>query len=244
MFKLIVVGGPAEAYIERCLTSIISQTEGEWSAQVMLDPVGDKSYEKAKKFESDKLHVHLNENQRYALPNIIQCVKLLRPSDEDILVTVDADDWLYDEKALATVRRYYDTTPGLLLTHGTWYGYPDPTAVNNSAPYYRPEFEAGVRRAVWKGTHLRTFKYKLWKNIKDNDLRDSKGEYYKCAWDLAFMWPMMEMAGYDRIKYIPEKLYVYNRETPHNDEKVRSGEQQRNHQEIMTKEPYKRIDSW
>jgi len=54
MFKIIIVGGPAEGYIERCLQSVLSQPE-YFQAQVVLDPVGDKTYEQAKKYECDRI---------------------------------------------------------------------------------------------------------------------------------------------------------------------------------------------
>ena len=52
MFKIVVVGGPAENYIERCIKSILSQTE-KFDAQIVLDPVGDDTYIRAKKYECD-----------------------------------------------------------------------------------------------------------------------------------------------------------------------------------------------
>ena len=37
--------------------------------------------------------------------------------------------------------------------------------------------------------------------------------------DLAFMYPMIEMAGIKHIKFIDKVLYVYNDLNPHNDMK-------------------------
>ncbi len=48
---------------------------------------------------------------------------------------------------------------------------------------------------------LRTFKYKLWKNIKEEDLKNREGKFYEAAWDLAFMFPMFEMAG-EKIEFV------------------------------------------
>lgn len=45
--KIVIVGGPAENYVEKCLESLCNQTYKNWTCQVMLDPVGDNSYLKS-----------------------------------------------------------------------------------------------------------------------------------------------------------------------------------------------------
>ena len=43
-------------------------------------------------------------------------------------------------------------------------------------------------------SHLKTFKYKLYKNLDLDDLKKN-GEYIKSATDAAIMYPLLEMAG-------------------------------------------------
>jgi len=238
MLKILIVGGPVEYYIERCLKSLVLQFHTDWEAQVVLDPFKDRSVEKALNWQSDKLRVHVNRERQTALPNLIKAAEMLHPSDEDILVTLDADDWLYDVNTLAIVAQYYQKNPELLLTHGSWVGFPNVKVQTNNAPYTKEEFSGNIRKIWWRASHLRTFKYKLWKHVKDEDLRDERGCYYESAWDLAMMWPMLEMAGYDRIKFIPEKLYVYNMENPCNDAKMRVRQQMFYTEYIARKAPY------
>ena len=52
------------------------------------------------------------------------------------------------------------------------------------------------------------------------------------------MWPMIEMAGVHRVRYIPEVLYNYNQETPFNDAKVRLQQQMNLTTYIAEKTPY------
>ena len=242
MFKIVVVGGPCGPYIEKCLDSIVSQDDHGWTAAVVLDK-HDDAPGKAMRKASEGFTVAVNhETKRGALSNIIRAILLHGPAPDDVIVTVDGDDWLYGCNVLSKVRAYYEAQPNLLLTYGSWIGYPDPNCNNNSAPYSRDEFKNGtLRKGPWRGSHLRTFKYKLWCRLKDSDLRNSSGKYYDCAWDCAFMWPMMEMAGYDRVKWISDKLYVYNRETPFNDEKMRSSEKTRNNLEITSRPAYQEV---
>jgi len=224
MFRIVVVGGPAEKWVERCLDSIKSQKE-EFTACVVLDPVGDTTYEKAKRYESEKIKVILNDKREYALPNIIRSINEQNPAPEDIIATVDADDWLKDENSLSVVKKAYDSNPSLLLTHGSWESHPNPNGPTNNGPYKVEDFKSNIRHQPWHASHLRTYKYKLWARIRDEDLRGPDDNYFESAWDLAFMWPMMEMAGFERIAYIPERIYVYNQETPFSDEKTKYQQQ-------------------
>jgi hypothetical protein len=224
------------------MQSINHQTCQDWRCCVVLDPVGDKTFEKASAYASDRIDVLLNAKQMFALPNIIRSINMMSPKDDDIIVTVDADDWLYSYDntnpwtSLDIVKSYYDKDPNLCLTHGSWYSFPDTSANTNNCAYGRAEFDGNIRKTPWRASHLRTFKYKLWKNINVEDLKDEKGEFYMSAWDCAFGWPMLEMAGYDRIKFIPEHIYTYNQETEFNDAKVR-GRQQMYYTDYLADQP-------
>ena len=244
MYKIVVVGGPAEDYIDRCLESLLAQEIKDWEACVVLDPVGDLTYERAKKFESSKIKVIKNDEKMFALPNILRSIKELNPDDEDVIITVDADDWLEGTKALSVVDTYYKRNPELLVTHGSWQQYPNPGEITNNGAYNEVEFRNGIRRYPFRASHLRTFKYKLWKRIKEEDLKDGDGDFYTSAWDLSFMWPLLEMAGVRRVKFIPEVLYNYNQETPYNDAKVRLEEQCRLTDYIARLQPYKYVEEF
>jgi len=237
MFKIIVVGGFAEKYIDHCLVSILEQVDVEWDAQVVLDPI-DNSYNIAKQYESDNLKVFVNKKRLYAISNIIKAIELLKPKDEDVLVFIDADDWFCYNDSLYIVSLRYDACSKLLVTYGSWVGYPTNNMPNNSIPYKEKDFIKGIRNVYWKASALRTMKYKIWKKIKDSDLRDADGNYFKSAWDVAIMFPVIEMAGFDRIKHINRPLYVYNKETEFSDDKINLKEQRKNKEYICNMQPY------
>ena len=65
---------------------------------------------------------------------------------------------------------------------------------------------------------LGLYKYKLWKNIKKEDLLNSEGDFYQMAWDVAFMLPMLEMPEINH--HLEKSVYIYNRANPINDNKV------------------------
>ena len=237
-FKFMIVGGPAEAYIEKCLQSVQDQKYSNWSAQVVLDPFEDGTYEKAKKFENEKIKVVLNDSRQNNIANFFKASSLLNPQDDDVLIMLDADDWLAGPNVLTTVKEYYDLNQDLLVTHGSWVAFPRPNVTNN-LPYSEQDFMIGVRKVMWRASHLKTFKYKVWKHIKEEDLKDAEGKFYTVSGDLALMYPMLEMAGYSRVQFIPEVLHVYNQESPFNDEKLRKEKQLQVGIEIQNREPYR-----
>ncbi len=224
MFKIICVGWKAEQYIDKCIHSLLDQTIKDWECCIALDPSGDKTYEKACKYKSDKIKVLINKEKRYAIGNISYAVKMLNCIDDDILVWLDADDWFSTNKALEIVKGYYDKKPELLVTHGSWQPCPKGSANTNNAPYTRHDFIKGIRdlsMGAWRGSHLRTMKYKVYKHIdQDREFKWSDGRWLESSYDLSLMYPALEMAGFNRVQFIPEILYIYNRETRYNDDKI------------------------
>lgn len=51
-------------------------------------------------------------------------------------------------------------------------------------------------------SHLRAYYTQLFRNVKDEDLKDDKGEYYRAANDVAICIPILEQA-HNRVMYIP-----------------------------------------
>ena len=68
-------------------------------------------------------------------------------------------------------------------------------------------------------------------------MRDEDGSYFKTAWDVAFMIPMLEMAA-GRFIYIPNILYVYNRWNPISDDVINAVDQNRVDQLVRSRTAY------
>ena len=70
-----------------------------------------------------------------------------------------------------------------------------------------------LRKTQFIASHLRTFKYQCFKEIYNQDsqldcFKDKNGEYLKAAPDVAIMFPVMEIAGFERVKYIDKILHL------------------------------------
>ncbi len=180
----------------------------------------------------------LRDDNRGALANIVAGVRALDPDDEDVIVLVDGDDWLAHPWALRRLARVYDREP-VTVTWGQYVTWPG-AFLGCSRPLPAGVIDDGrVREAEWSFSHLRTFKHHLWAQIRDADLRGPDGDYFRTAWDLAIMFPLIEMAGHS-ARYVHDILYVYNGDNPLNDHKVHGRAQLQTDKLIRAREPYPR----
>lgn len=146
-----------------------------------------------------------NKERLGALENLFNAISNCNP--DDIIVTLDGDDWFPDERVLTHLSHIY-SDENVWMTYGQSLHYPSnriggarqiPSHIINNNSY---------RDYDWVATHLRTFKAGLFHRIKKEDLQ-YEGKFYSVAWDLAFMFPMLEMAG-SHSRYVDRIMYVYN----------------------------------
>jgi len=134
---------------------------------------------------------------------------------EDVVCLLDGDDWYKDKYALEPVRSAYQSS-NVWLTHGCYEKISGAPRSNNGQ--YRTNLPVRVDR--WKGSHLKTFRAGLFKRIPRSALRDEKGNWLTVCSDMAIMFPMLEMAGIDRVRFIQKKIYCYNDKTGMNDHEI------------------------
>ncbi|MAO02880.1 MAG: glycosyl transferase [Flavobacteriales bacterium] len=241
-FRIIVPFFNAEKYIKNCIASIKNQTFKDFSVYLIDDCSTDNSFEVAKSvIENDpRFFLKKNKENYGALHNIVQGLKFNCKNPSNIIdILIDGDDYLYSNIALQIVYFTYLNT-NCLITYGTFFQsgnnlvfgrkYPLQTILKNS-----------YRNDLWLASHLRTFRHDLWLKIKDSDLRDKDGAYYPTAWDLAIMFPMLEMAEL-RQECISDILYVYNNVNPLCDHIINRENQKENELIIRKKPPYKKVN--
>ena len=196
-FISVVRGRNCGKYIDQCIHSIVSQ-DVDWGIHIILDPSKDDSWERASKYQSNRIKVTLNEKRQGVGRNMYFGIRDSGAEPEDVICIVDADDYLLPD-ALRKVKKVYDEKH-CLVTYGSF--ILDCTGAKSRIckPY-----EAGekVRKAKWKGTHLKTFKRKVFDNIPFEYLDVS------AASDLALMFGVMESAGIGNCEHISKPLYHY-----------------------------------
>jgi hypothetical protein len=134
--------------------------------------------------------------------------------NDEVIVEVDGDDWLPDSKTLSRIAEVY-SNPEVWIANGSF-------KYSNGQPGFASEqaITANLRKSRFTASHMRTWRAFLWRNIKQDDLKDENGIYWKVTGDLAFMYPMLEMAGQEHYKFMEDINYIYNEENPLNDHKV------------------------
>jgi len=137
--------------------------------------------------------------------------------DEEIVIDFDGDDWLAHENVLSRINEAYEDS-NVWMTYGSYVAWPEPIPGGCELIPEEVHKKGSYRQYKWVASQLRTFYGWLFKKIKKEDLLYD-GVFLDRTADLGYMFPMMEMSG-GRIEYIEDVLYIYNRATPINDNKV------------------------
>ncbi len=175
-----------------------------------------------------------------ALANIVDGIKDLSPQDNDVILLLDGDDWLYSRHVFQKIAAVYKNEP-VNMTYGQFITYPR-WQRGWCLPMRQELLQAqNFRQDSFVFSHLRTFKHKVWKHVKEHDLKDTDGQFFKTAWDLAIMYPLLEMTGGESCKFINEFLYVYNMDNPLNDCIAHAELQAKTALAIRAKERYPRL---
>ncbi|MCX5925218.1 MAG: glycosyltransferase family 2 protein [Candidatus Dependentiae bacterium] len=180
------------------------------------DNTGDLVEEYIKNYDTNnRITVIKNSTRRGAMANIYNAVHSC--PDNTIILTLDGDDWFAHDNVLKIVNNYYQD-PDVWMTYGQYQVCPgDSIGHCQDIPQDIIKNNA-YRDYPWVTSHLRTFYARLFKAIKKEDLYYNN-DFAPMAWDIAFMYPMLEMCG-GRFKFIPEILYIYNRLNQINDDKI------------------------
>lgn len=230
-----------EKWINLCINSVYKQSYNNYVHYLIDDMSTDKSSDKIENFIKGKNNFHLikNKQKKYALKNIYDTLRDKNINQDDIIIILDGDDWLANSEVLKRLNKEYENTD-CLMTYGSYIEYPSLTRGKFSKQIPDRVIEQqSYRKNQWMSSHLRTFRYKLWNNINKEDFINNKtGNFIKAAWDLAFVFPMLEMCG-KRAHYIDDILYVYNRTNPLNEDKINHDIQLREEQLVRSKKAYK-----
>lgn len=206
-----------ENYIEKCLGSIIGQSFTDFKCYITNDLSTDNSIKLAKSMieDDDRFIIINNKEKLYQPGNYDQVIRNNSDiSDDEIIVEVDGDDWLPNSNVLTKVNEIY-SNKDIWITNGSFI-----YSNGNIGFSSKQKIDNNLRKNQMTCSHLRTWKAFLWRNIKQDDLKDENSVYWKVTGDLSFMFPMLEMATDEHYYFVDDIMYVYNEENPINDHKV------------------------
>ncbi len=249
-FVVIVPSYNNSLWVEKNLRSIFEQKYDNYRVIYINDASTDSTLLQVEELTHQFGQAHRfvlidNETNRGAMENIYRAVHL---SDHDeIVVVLDGDDWFSHDRVLERLNEIY-ANPEVWVTWGSYVEYPS-YSTQHVANFARPlplsVIESGKVRDYskkhWCLSQLRTFYAGLFKQLKLKDLM-FEGKFVDATNDVAFFVPVMEMAG-PHARYVDEVLYIWNRATPLNDDKVRGKRQLQIADSIYQKPPYSRLDA-
>ena len=241
-FWIIVPFYNVSNYITDCVNIIISQNYDNYQAIFIDDNSSDGTSDKIP--NNDKFTKVYNDIRLTALENIHNCLFSLKSDidPDDIIIILDGDDALLHTGVLEYVNNIYKYNQSLLITYGQYItsnGY-----LGHCSSYTEQEYN-NLRNMDWRASHLRSFKFKTYLELINQDpqfncYKDIDGGFYKITYDIAILYPLMEIAGYNNIHFNKEPLYYY-RLHPNNDHALNASEQKRVELNIKNKPKFKTI---
>jgi glycosyltransferase involved in cell wall biosynthesis len=230
-------------FLETCVNTLMSQKYDSFKVIFVDDCSNDGSFDKLP-HDNERAIIIKNETRKTALENIHDAI-MNHCDPDDIVVLVDGDDWLPNKNTLSYINDSYNQNDCWIM-----YGQSSWTDGRRGFASAYPESEfSNLRKSPFRVSHIRTFRAGLYQKIQEQDenfscLKDSIGDFYKMTYDVAIMFPIMEMAGYNKVKFNDTILYVYNRSNPISDDKVNQQLQWDIHAEISNKPSFSKIENY
>ena len=219
-FKIIVPFYNVEQWTKMTTRSVRMQDYDNYECILVDDMSTDDSINLAAKEigEDKRFRIIENKVKKYVLKNLCDAIELSKPNSEDIIVVLDGDDWFARKDVLSILNKTYNEEK-CWLTYGSYMEYPSKTRGKFAKKVPKHIVDENLFRASpWMTSHLRTWKYGLWKQINQQKcfvepsaMHDDN--HFAFCWDLAYMFPLLELAG-NRAHYISDILYMYNRQNP------------------------------
>jgi len=225
-FKIIIPSYNNEAWSQVNVESILEQDYKNYEVLYIDDCSTDNTRKSIELLINDdpKWTIVTNDSNMkrgYNISPINPNIQNFIDDDEDILVFVDGDDWLAESTVLSQLNDFYNKHK-CWMSYGGYVDYPELTFPSGPHGWQNTRYSQQVhntnsyRKDWWRASHLRTFKWWLYKKIKDTDLRYSKtNKYYFHAEDLASSFPCLEMCPTNKIGVHDFVTYVFNN-TPSN----------------------------
>jgi len=241
-FAIVVPSYKNAQWYKRNLSSIFKQQYEQYRVIYVDDCSPDGTADLVEEYvreagQEERFTLVRNRDRVKAMANIYKAVHMC--SDQEVVVMLDGDDWFHDDHVLDILADVY-ADPEVWLTFGSFCMFPSGNGWAQNIPGEVVRLNA-FRYHQPAPSHLRTFYAKLFKEIDRQDLCEN-GDFYEYTYDLAMMFPMIEMAG-ERFRFIPQILYVYNCENSISDHRVGKHKQRQTDLRIRARDRYQRIES-
>ncbi|MCB1081554.1 MAG: glycosyltransferase family 2 protein [Chlamydiia bacterium] len=205
-FVAIVLGGNDAPFVERCLTSLATQTYPNLRTIYIDNGSTDGTCETAQKLaEGNKVEIVRFSEKKPVMEVLYQTIQ--NCSSHEIVALIEGKDWLAHENVFDHLNEVY-ANPDVWMTYSRAIHHPDFQVVEGHRVEERT-LESKRTAELGKAlTPLTTFYASFFKEIKLEDAL-SGGEFIDDSFRLAVALPLVEM-GPKRICFVDEISYVKN----------------------------------
>ncbi|HED34500.1 MAG TPA: glycosyltransferase family 2 protein [Gammaproteobacteria bacterium] len=181
-FYIITAMYNVDEWIDENIQALKKQTYENFQAVLIDDISTDKTVQVARQSIGDdsRFELIINSEKQYKTRNVVEAINASCASDEDVVVLVDGDDKLAKPDVLQTLYDVY-SEEDCWMTYGSYTGA-DGHRHKSCKPYRVNIIEQNsYRKTRWLASHLKTFKFKLWKQlgmdafkVTDKDIAQAK----------------------------------------------------------------------
>lgn len=216
-FKIIVPSYNNAQWVEYNIASILNQTYTNYEVLYINDASTDDTHNSVVEIVKNlpNWKVINNKTNKGATTNYFEHLDTF-VADNDILVHLDGDDWLYDSDVLYKLNDFYNQKD-CWMTYGgfvVWESEDKEPVLPYPQSTEYPSFvhkHKKYRNDLWRPSHLRTYRGFLIKKVNKQDLISLiDNDVYWHASDLAFQFPCLEMCTQDKIGVVDFLTHVYN----------------------------------
>ncbi len=208
-FKILTPAYNCVNEIEQTLFSVIGQSYKNWEMTVIDDLSTDDTASFVEEFAekhqvAHKIKVIRRKEKHGEVRNTL--VEVAKLSDEDIVVRLDAGDWITDLGCLEILNSIYqEYDPAVVWTAHRW-------AFTNQNISGQIDTDKSMYEQPWRTSHLKTFRVKDFKGLNPKNFIDENGDYIMIACDQAVFLPMLERARRKKrnLIFLPMIMYHYN----------------------------------
>jgi glycosyltransferase involved in cell wall biosynthesis len=231
------------SWLDKCVESLVVQDTQDFEVIFVDDASWDAT---ADFYPPASLNAQLIRNEeRRGLAYNLQHVLLNYCEPDEVIICLDGDDRLARCDAISKVRQHYQTYDCWVLY--SQYRESD-GAIGVSAPFASPTDFLSLRKE-WRTSHLRTFRAGLFQCIVDQDaslscLKDDDAAWLTTAVDAALMYPLLEMAGFHRVHFLEEILYIYNTSNQYSHHYQRPDQQVEAFEKVRARRPFSPINTY
>jgi len=197
--------------ISQTLFSILAQSYKNWRVILIDDVSTDNTLAVAKRLIGRKLFREkfkfIRRDEKYGeVRNTVE--ELANIKDEEVVVRLDAGDWLTENDCLYMLNEIYkEYDAAVCWTAHRWayttYGISSQLSLEpNQSIYDHP----------WVTSHLKTFRAEALKKVNKKNFFDDEGNWIMIACDQAVFLPMMHLAIKEKLPlvFLPRICYHYN----------------------------------